>query len=187
MKNRLLLIALIAIALAGCGKEETNTAKLSEQKEIITIAEVSFEAVEADVREVVKMFDDYDGCELYDIQLTDETYKTLESDEKITVSIPLSEKLLNAVGNVYYVYRPDTISVGLTKLEADVKDNKITFETDELGIYVVLKQEEYIVQDDPNLATPPPMPDIEDLSTSGIEVSNQSVAIQSDVVIKEAR
>lgn len=157
----LLITALAASLIAGCGKNKDIDKKQTEATEVVNTKTVSADGIKItgsmDSAEKVEMSavtdgDDYKAAtdfiatlgknitatEVYNINLLDKDSKKVQPDSKVNINLALSDNMVNAEGDGYEVYRMEDGKT-FKKLTASVKDKEISFDTEHFSIYVLVK------------------------------------------------
>ncbi|MDD6770659.1 hypothetical protein [Inconstantimicrobium porci] len=161
----MLVAALVASLLAGCGKNKKTdvndtevkaiTEESTETEKVTTVSsdkvnitgelgkgvsldytEVSTEAEEYKaVEEYLK--DTNSTFEMYDISLLDKDEKKVQPDGMVEVTVKLSDAMKNATGDAYVVFHNQ--GTDFTKIACTEKDGYVTFKTNHFSIYTVVK------------------------------------------------
>ena len=160
----LLVAALAASLLAGCGKNkdtDKRQTEVTEATEVVNTKTVSADGIKItgsmDSAEKVEMSavtdgDDYKAAtdfiatleknitatEVYNINLLDKDSKKVQPDSSVKINLTLSDNMVNAEGDGYEVYRMEDDKT-FKKLVASVKDKEISFDTEHFSIYVLVK------------------------------------------------
>lgn len=160
----LLITALAASLIAGCGKNKDTDKKqteVTEATEVVNTKTVSADGIKItgsmDSAEKVEMSavtdgDDYKAAtdfiatlgknitatEVYNINLLDKDSKKVQPDSSVKINLTLSDNMVNAEGDGYEVYRMEDDKT-FKKLTASVKDKEISFDTEHFSIYVLVK------------------------------------------------
>lgn len=160
----LLITALAASLIAGCGKNKDTDKKqteVTEATEVVNTKTVSADGIKItgsmDSAEKVEMSavtdgDDYKAAtdfiatlgknitatEVYNINLLDKDSKKVQLDSSVKINLTLSDNMVNAEGDGYEVYRMEDDKT-FKKLTASVKDKEISFDTEHFSIYVLVK------------------------------------------------
>lgn len=168
MKKKLfsvmLVAALAASLLAGCGKNKDTNKKqteVTEATEVVNTKTVSADGIKItgsmDSAEKVEMSavtdgDDYKAAtdfiatlgknitatEVYNINLLDKDSKKVQPDSSVKINLTLSDNMVNAEGDGYEVYRKESNNT-FTSLKSTIVDKEISFDTEHFSIYVVVK------------------------------------------------
>ncbi len=160
----MLVAALAASLLAGCGKNKDTNKKqteVTEATEVVNTKTVSADGIKItgsmDSAEKVEMSavtdgDDYKAAtdyiatlgknitatEVYNINLLDKDSKKVQPDSKVNINLTLSDNMVNAEGDGYEVYRKESNNT-FTSLKSTIVDKEISFNTEHFSIYVVVK------------------------------------------------
>ena len=160
----MLVAALAASLLAGCGKNKDTNKKqteVTEATEVVNTKTVSADGIKItgsmDSAEKVEMSavtdgDDYKAAtdyiatlgknitatEVYNINLLDKDSKKVQPDSKVNINLTLSDNMVNAEGDGYEVYRKEANNT-FTSLKSTIVDKEISFNTEHFSIYVVVK------------------------------------------------
>ena len=169
MKKKLfsvmLVAALAASLLAGCGKnkktevDNTETQSVTEQStetnktqtvssDIANIKDDLGEGVALDCVAVGTDTDEYKAIEeylkdtnstfeMYDINLLDKSKNKVQPNGEVEVSVKLSDTMKNAAGDAYVVFHNK--GTEFTRISATEKDGYVTFKTTHFSMYTIVK------------------------------------------------